>query len=116
MLRGFEGKKRIIQPLTLPVSPRLPPTGGVTSDAINELVVPDILRALVRILAMGGWSPDQGQADTVIVRLVGPNFAIGEDGGAKLAAHVGQVDPLMRRHFVISPFCSRPLGSADVPV
>ena len=70
MARGLEGDERVIQALPLPVGLGLPPAGGVTSDSVNELVMPDVLRGLVGITAPRSWCADERQANGVVVRLV----------------------------------------------
>src|ERR1035441_7665728 len=116
MLRCFEGDERIVQALRLPVGPGVAPAGGVPRDAVDELMVSEVLGALVRIAAPRAGSPNQRQPDGMIVRLVRSILAICQDGGAELAAHVRQVDPLVRRHFELLGLRAGPLDRADVPV
>src|ERR1700732_3987539 len=116
MSRGLKGDKRIIQALALPVSLGMAPVPGVTGDAVNELVMSDILRTLVCITTARARSSDQRQPDGVVVRLVRSVLAIGQNGRAELATHVSQVDPLMRRHFELLWLSTGPLDCANVPV
>ncbi len=62
MLRGFEGDQRIVQALRLPVGPGLAPVGGMSGDAVDELVVSEILRALVGVAAARARASGSGSA------------------------------------------------------
>src|SRR5258708_27835188 len=92
------------------------PVPGVTGDAVNELMVSDILRTLVRITAARARSSDQRQPDGVVVRLVRSILTIGQNGRAEFATRVCQVDPLVRRHFEFLRLSCEPLDLANVPV
>src|SRR6202047_1218228 len=116
MSRGLKGDKRIIQALALPVSLGMAPVPGVTGDAVNELVMSDILRTLVCITTARARSSDQRQPDGVVVRLVRSVLAIGQNGRAEFATHVCQVAPLVRRHFEFLRLSCAPLDRANVPV
>jgi hypothetical protein len=67
---GLEGDERIVEALRLPVSLAFAPTSGVPGDSVDELVMPDILRALVGITAARARSADKRKADGVVVRFV----------------------------------------------
>ena len=116
MSGGLESDERIVQALRLPVRLTLPPACSVPSDTVDELVMSDILRALIWITAARSGSADQREPDGVVVRLIRSVFAIGQDCSAKLAAHVGQVNPLVRRHFELLGLCRGPFDRANVPV
>ena len=88
----------------------------MSGDAKNEFMVAEVLGALIVVSAGCAWCTDQREPDGVIVRFVGPVLAIREDGGAKFAAHVGQIDPLVRRHFELFWLSRGPPDGADVPV
>src|SRR5207237_7562083 len=103
-------------PLSLPVGLPVAPTLGMSGDAKNEFMVAEVLGALIVVSAGCAWCTDQREPDGVIVRFVGPVLAIREDGGAKFAAHVGQIDPLVRRHFELFWLSRGPPDGADVPV
>ena len=85
--------------MRLPVCLALSPASSVPGDSVNEFVMPDILRALVGITAARARGSNECEPDGVVVRLIGSVLAIGQDGGAELAFHVSQVNPLVRRHF-----------------
>ena len=116
VLRGFKDHERSIQSLRLPVGLRCTPAGCVARNAVREFVVPNILRSLVRIASGRAWGADQRQANGVVVGLVRSVLAIGQDGRSELPAHVGQVDPLVRRHFEFLRLRRGPLDRANVPV
>src|ERR1700731_1045924 len=116
MSRSLKGDERIIQALALPVSFGMAPVPGVTGDAVNELVMSDILRTLVRITTARARSSDQRQPDGVVVRLVRSVLAIGQNGRAEFAPRVCQVDPLVRRPFDLLRLSGAPLDRANPPV
>src|SRR3979411_76493 len=99
MPRSLKGDERIIQALALPVGFGMAPVRGVTGDAVNELMVSDILRTLVLVSAARARSSDQRQPDGVVGRLVPSLLTIGQNSRAEFTTHVCQIDPLVRRHF-----------------
>ena len=114
MLGGFEGNQRGVQPLPLPIGLPVAPTPGVAGDAVHKFVVPEVLRALVVISAGRAWSPNEREADSVIIRLIGTVLAVGEDRGPKFAAYVCQVNPLVRGNFKFFRLCRWPLDRTYV--
>ena len=88
MFGSFKSDERIVQALRLPVGLALAPVGGVPGDSVDELVMSNILRALVGVSAARAGRANQGEPNGVVVRLVRSVLAVGQDGGAELAAHV----------------------------
>jgi hypothetical protein len=116
MLRSFESDQGSIHPLCLPVCLGVTPSVRVRGDAIDKFVMAEVLCRLIGVASLHSGRTDQGQAKGVIVRLVGPVFAVGQHGRAEFTAYIGQVDPLMRRHLELLGLRRGPLNGADVPV
>src|ERR1700730_1154807 len=116
MFGSFKGDERIVQTLRLPVGLALPPAGGMPGESVNKLVMSNILRTLVGVSTARSRRADQSQANGVVVRFVRSVLAIGQDGDAELAVHIGQVNPLVRRHFKPLRLGGWPLDRANVPV
>src|ERR1700758_435202 len=92
------------------------PIGAVSGNSVNEFMVADILRGLIGVAPGDAGSADQREADGVVGRLVRSVFAVAENGGAVLAAHVSEIDPLVRGHFEFFRLGGGALEGADVPV
>src|ERR1700683_2421416 len=52
----------------------------------------------------------------MVVWFIRSILAVGQNGGAKSAARISQVNPLVRWHFELLGLSSRPLDRANVPV
>src|SRR5262245_40407596 len=100
----------------MPVGLSGAPVVCVTGKAEDDVVVSDILRALIVISAASSGGSDKRQAQSLVVRFVGGILAIGEHRSAVSAALVSKVDPLMRSHLKLPLFFIRTLNRADVPV
>ena len=59
MLRSFESDQRRIQALSLPVGLPVAPTASVSGYAVDKLMVPNVLGALVMISASCSRRPNQ---------------------------------------------------------
>src|ERR1700677_398704 len=116
MLAGLESDQRIIQPLALPIGFAVPPAVSVSSQSVNELVMPQVLRRLVGVSTARARRPDQSQAEGVVVGLVRSVFAVGQYRGAPRAACVGQIDPLMRKYFEFLGLRIRALDGSQAQV
>src|SRR6266699_4310346 len=115
MFRSFKSDKRIVQTLPLPVGLRGTPVEAVPGNTVDKLVVSKILRALVEITSACAGCSDQSQPERVVVGFVRSILAIGKDGRAKLAAHISEVDPLMRWHLELLWLRSGSFDRTDVP-
>jgi hypothetical protein len=96
MLLGFEGDQWIVQSVSLPVSLGRAPIARVSGKPKQELVMAPVLVRLVGVIwraAVGGRryprGAHQGQAQRIVVRLIGAILAIGKDSGAKASALIG---------------------------
>ncbi len=95
MFGCLEGDQRSVESLRLPIGLAITPIVGVTGKAVGELVVADVLRGFIGVASGDAGRAQKGEAQGVIVGLIGAVFGIGEYGRTELAAHVGEVDPLM---------------------
>ena len=95
MLAALEWYKRLVQPVGLPVRLSFAPVARVSRNAKDELVVSQILGALVGISATSPRRAHQGKPQGVVIGLIGSVFAIGENGDTESAALIGQINPLM---------------------
>jgi hypothetical protein len=59
VLCRFKGDQRSVQALRLPVGLALAPASGMPGDSVNELVMSDILRALICITSARARSTDE---------------------------------------------------------
>src|ERR1700722_5546016 len=115
MWRCLEGDQWIVQSMSLPIAP-LTPVAAMASNAVDEFVVSEILRALVGITAASAGRPNQSQPDGVVIRLVRSILVVGQNRRAKRATHVGQIDPLVRRNFKFFWLGTRTIDRPDIPV
>ena len=95
MLAALEWYKRLVQPVGLPVRLSFAPVARVSRNAKDELVVSQILGALVGISAASSRRAHQGKPQGVVIGFIGSVFAIGENGDTESAALIGQINPLM---------------------
>ena len=99
VLGRFEGHERLIQAIALPIGERVMPIAAMSGEPEDDFVMAPILVSLVGITAVHAGRAQQGQTQSVVVRLVGTVLAIGKNGRAEAAAAVGEVDPLVRSDF-----------------
>src|SRR5271157_1407410 len=90
MFRGFEGNERLVETVGLPIGLALAPISRVSGQAVYELVMTQILRALVVIASAGAGCADQGEAKRVVIGLVGAVLAIRQHRRAVSAAAIGR--------------------------
>src|SRR5947209_490529 len=104
----------------LPVALALPPITSMTGQAINEFVVAQVLGELIAIGAAVAFAQSgriyKGEAQSVVVGLIGAVLAVGEHGHAIRSAFVGEIKPLMRRNFKLLLIVVAALDCANVPV
>src|SRR5437016_14118625 len=108
MGRTLKSEQRLIESISLPVSLRLPPITGVTSEAKKNFVPADVLRSLIGVPATCAGRANQSQSQCVFVGFVGGVLAIGQNRRAVSSVFVRQIDPLMRSHFNLALLCVRP--------
>src|ERR1039458_6095476 len=116
MLCGFERDQRIVQALRLPVCLTLPPVFEMSGDAIDEFMMTKILSALVRITSACPGRSNQRQSNRMIVRLIRSVLAVSQNCCPERATRIGQIDPLVCRHFELLWLRTGPLDRANIPV
>jgi len=70
MTGRLEGVQRSVEPLRLPVRLRIAPSTGVNGEAVDELMVAEVLCGLVRIAGLDPRGAKQRQPQGVVRRLV----------------------------------------------
>src|SRR5690348_1417236 len=116
MFRSLEGNQRIVQALRLPIGLAGAPVSIVTGESENDVVVTEVLRALIVISPARARSANQREADGVVVRLIGCVLAIGENRRAIAATLISEIDPLVRSDFELARLFVWTLNRTHVPV
>src|SRR5690349_11066269 len=116
MLCCLEGNQRIIQTLRLPIGLTGAPVAIVTSQSEDDIVMAEVLRALIVISPARAGSANEGEADGVVVRFIGCVLAIGENRRAIAATLIREIDPLVRSNFKLARLFVWTLNRTHVPV
>jgi hypothetical protein len=112
MTSSGESDEGLVEALALPVGLPMAPIAAVPGNAVNELVMADILRCLVSVAS----SSSEREAKGVVGGLVRSILPIGENGGTKLVAHVSDIDPLLRGDLELFRIGRRPPDCSYIPV
>src|SRR5437763_3713370 len=112
----LKSDQRLIQPVSLPIRLRLPPIIRVTGEPKKNLVMANVLRALISVTAARARRANECHSQCLIVRLVRCVLAIGQDGRPERTGLVGKINPLMRSDFELALLFVRPFNSSNIPV
>src|SRR5277367_5282595 len=118
MFGAFKGDERLIQANSLPIRFSFLPISGVTRKPVFELMMSPILCCLIavgRACRADAWSAQKSQAQGVVIGFVGTVLVVGEHCHAVSSALIGQIEPLMRRHFELPFVVVAAFDLANVP-
>src|SRR5271170_2776755 len=123
MFCRLEGDERIAETICLPIRLRLFPRAGVTRQTKDKFVMAPVLVCLVAVplrASIGGRLHSgrayKGQADGMVIWLVGAVLVFGQDSSPEAAALVREIDPTMRGDFELALLRVGPLNGANIPV
>src|SRR5437899_3636551 len=92
----------------------------MAGQAVHEFMVAPILRGLVAVLLSVTFteagSVEKGQAQGAVVRLIRAVLAVRKHSHAVSPTSVGEIEPLVRRNFVLLGVVVAPLNGADIPI
>src|SRR5262249_16604175 len=100
----------------LPVGLRLTPVTGVSGEAERNLMMTNVLRALIRITAAGARRADERETNRLVIRFVRGVLAVSQNGCPEAPGLVSKIDPLMGSDFELPLCLVRTLDRADVPI
>ena len=95
MRRTLERDKGLVEALCLPVSLSLTPVTIMSGEAIDELMMAQVLRTLIRITTASARCAHQRQSQRMLVWFIRGVLAVRKDRRTIRTALVGEIDPLM---------------------